>query len=92
MKSLIFNYEIHSRVEDRKILLAWALGCLLFIALMWGLVIAKIHFDRVELLDKVSMQVGSQAKNYAKQVAQTLTQIDQFSMVIKYQWEKNRQA
>lgn len=92
MQNSIHDYEKHSRMADRKILLGWGLGCLLSMTLIWGLVIAKIHFDRLELLDRAFKQVGSHANSYAEQVSETLEQIDQFSRIIKYQWERNADA
>ncbi len=49
----------------------------------------KIHADREDLLDQSKSEVAVRARQYAEQVMRTISQIDQLSMSIKYQWENH---
>ena len=77
------------RQDNKKILLSWVVVCGVLLSLIWGLVLTKIYFDREQLVEKVCAEVRARANTYAEQVQQTVMQIDQLSLVIKYEWERD---
>ncbi len=80
------------RANNKKILLLWATAYALVFVLLWGGTLFKIHLDRANLIRIAAIEVAARAKTYAEQVLQTLKQIDQLSLVIKYQWERKSDA
>ncbi len=86
------SHEQQIRANNKKILLLWASAYALVFALLWGGTLFKIHLDRANLVRAASIEVAARAKSYAEQVLQTIKQIDQLSLVIKYQWERKADA
>ncbi len=76
------------RAANRRIGWVWTLACLLLIALVWSAAAVKITVDRQYLLDKLQSDTDFRAKSSAEQLLRTVSQIDQLSMSIKYQWER----
>lgn len=68
--------------------LVWAAACLLLIALVWTATISKIQRDESQLIEKLRIDTEQRARNHAEQLLRTLSQIDQLSITIKYQWER----
>ncbi len=77
-------------LENRRIILGWGIGWLVACALIAGAALLKIHSDRQELLEHARSEAGARATHYAEQVMRAVSQIDQLSMSIKYQWEQRR--
>lgn len=78
---------IHLR-QDRMMMIVWIFVCVLIISALFGLTFIKINADRSQQLIAVEKQTQVRADSYVEQVTQTVSQIDQFSRVIKYQWER----
>ncbi len=76
------------RATNRRIGWVWALACALLIALVWGAAAIKITLDRQHLLGQLQADTEFRAKSSAEQLLRTVSQIDQLSMSIKYQWER----
>jgi len=89
---LLKSHEQHNRANNKKILLLWASAYALVFTLLWGGTLFKIHLDRANLVRSASIEVAARAKSYAEQVLQTIKQIDQLSLMIKYQWERKADA
>ena len=89
MRLPVKQSESQAHRDNKKIMLAWVLGCVLLLVLLWGAAFAKIYTDRERLIDTAGMEVTARAKTYAEQVLRTVQQIDQLSRVIKYEWERN---
>lgn len=68
--------------------LAWALGCGVLISLIWSAAVIKIRHDEQQLIDQLQADTTSRAHTMAEQLLRTVSQIDQLSMAIKYQWER----
>jgi diguanylate cyclase (GGDEF)-like protein/PAS domain S-box-containing protein len=77
--------------ERNRILLGWGIAWLLIVVLVFAAALVKIQVDRNELLDQARNESVSRANTAADQVLRTVSQIDQLSLAIKYQWE-NRSA
>jgi len=73
---------------NQRIAWLWMLACLLILALVWTAALQKIRADRQQRLDTARTEVAARANTYAEQVLRTVLQIDQLSMVIKYEWER----
>ncbi len=71
-----------------RIALAWGLGCALLIALIWAGLLFTIKADRKQMIHVAEAETAGRARTYAEQLLRTLSQIDQLSMSIKYQWER----
>jgi len=71
-----------------RIGLAWAVGCLLAVALVWLAALLKIDHDQQQLVDEALLDTSFRAKSYEEQLLRAVAQIDQLSMSIKYQWER----
>ena len=88
MQTWLQQSEQAIRAANRRIGWFWALACVLLIALVWGAAAIKITLDRQHLLDKLQADTEFRAKSSAEQLLRTVSQIDQLSMSIKYQWEQ----
>ena len=72
-----------------KMGLVWAAACLLLIAIVWMAALTKIERDEQQLIDKLRIDTEQRARNHAEQLLRTISQIDQLSISIKYQWEEH---
>jgi diguanylate cyclase (GGDEF)-like protein len=73
--------------ERNRIVLSWSVAWLLIVILVFAAASAKIQIDRNDLLDQARSEAVSRASSAADQVLRTVSQIDQLSLAIKYQWE-----
>jgi hypothetical protein len=69
-------------------MVVWIIACLIIVTALFGITFIKINADRAQQLSSVEKQTQARAASYVEQVRQTVSQIDQFSRVIKYQWER----
>lgn len=76
------------RRSQTRIGLAWALGCALLVGLIWTAALLKIRQDEQHLIDEALVDTSFRAKTYEEQLLRVVTQIDQLTMSIKYQWER----
>ena len=74
--------------QDRKMMIVWIITCLFLVTALFSITLMKINADKVQQLLSVEKQTQARAAAYVEQVRQTVSQIDQFSRVIKYQWER----
>jgi diguanylate cyclase (GGDEF)-like protein/PAS domain S-box-containing protein len=74
--------------QDRLLMVVWIIACLIIVTALFGITFIKINADRAQQLSSVEKQTQARAASYVEQVRQTVSQIDQFSRVIKYQWER----
>ena len=75
------------RRANRRIALVWGFICALLVAVVCGAVWLKVKTDRVQLLRQAESETAARAESYAEQVLRSVSQIDQLSLSIKYQWE-----
>ncbi len=68
--------------------IAWALGCALLIGVVWAALLLVLQSDRKHLIDNAEAETSGRAHAYAEQLLRTLSQVDQLSLSIKYQWER----
>lgn len=83
--------DIQSKVhlqQDRRMMFVWIITCLLLVSAFFGIALIKINADRSQQLIAIEKQTLARAAAYVEQVRQTVSQVDQFSRVIKYQWER----
>ncbi|MCX7215616.1 MAG: hypothetical protein NTZ96_04650 [Burkholderiales bacterium] len=57
--------------------------------LVWLAAMIKIERDEQQLITKVRLDTEQRARNHAEQLLRTISQIDQLSISIKYQWEQH---
>jgi diguanylate cyclase (GGDEF)-like protein/PAS domain S-box-containing protein len=88
MKDSFIYSESQIRYANRRIALAWSFACALLVAAVCGAVWLKIDMDRTQLIREAESEAATRAESYAGQVLRSISQIDQLSMSIKYQWEK----
>lgn len=67
----------------------WGVACLLLIGLVWAAALIKIEQDQERLLERLRSDTQQRARNHAEQLLRTISQIDQLSISIKYQWEQH---
>jgi len=87
MLKLFTSIKTENHIERNRIILRWALVWLLIIVLVFAAASVKIQLDRNDLLDQARNEAMSRASTAADQVLRTVSQIDQLSLAIKYQWE-----
>ncbi len=87
MQTILRQTQHQTHLENRRIILGWSIGWILASLLIAATALLKIHTDRRELLDHARSEAGARASHYAEQVMRAVSQIDQLSMSIKYQWE-----
>ena len=78
-----------TRRTNLKIGFVWAGACLLLMGLVWLAAMIKIERDEQQLITKVRLDTEQRARNHAEQLMRTISQIDQLSISIKYQWEQH---
>ncbi len=88
MQTILRQTQHQTRLENRRIIFGWSIGWVLVSLLIAGTALLKIHTDRKELLEHARLEAGARAAHYAEQVMRAVSQIDQLSMSIKYQWEQ----
>lgn len=71
---------------DFSRLLAWVLGALLLITVLWVVTESEIAADGREQRAVALLQAESLASSYALQLSNFIEQIDQLSLAIVYQW------
>ncbi|MFM7483919.1 MAG: hypothetical protein ACKO2S_06650 [Burkholderiaceae bacterium] len=89
MQSLPNHAEKAEAPAKLKISLVWGGVCLLLIAIVWAAASIKIERDEQQLIEKLRADTEQRARNHAEQLLRTVSQIDQLSLSIKYQWERN---
>lgn len=89
MQTLITQFRRSLGRASTRIVLGWSLVCALLVALVWTAALLKIRADHQQLVDQAVLDTVLRAKSYEEQLLRTLTQIDQLSMSIKYQWEQH---
>ncbi len=83
-----FRYVFFQVLNERtRIVLGWTVGGIILVVFVFCVAFFKIHIDRKELLNKARVEAISRATNSAEQVLRLVSQIDQLSLAIKYQWE-----
>ena len=87
MKDSFIYSESKIRYANRRIALVWGFACALLVAALFGAVWLKIDMDRAQLIRQAESEAAARAESYAEQVLRSVSQIDQLSMSIKYQWE-----
>ncbi len=88
MQILPSHAEKATRRTNLKIGFVWAGVCLLLLGLVWLAATIKIERDEQQLIAKVRLDNEQRARNHAEQLLRTISQIDQLSLSIKYQWER----
>ena len=87
MLKLFSSIQTENHIERNRIRLGWGLGWLLIVVLVFAAASIKIQLDHNDLLDQSRSDAVSRASTAADQVLRTVSQIDQLSLAIKYQWE-----
>jgi diguanylate cyclase (GGDEF)-like protein len=77
------------RQAHLRIGIAWGSACLLLLALVWITTVLKIERDEQQLIDKLRIDTEHRARTHAEQLLRAVSQVDQLSMSIKYQWERH---
>ena len=81
----------HFRKNTLLASLFWPLSCLALGLLMWGSVLLKAHSD-LALIDGAALKdAAAYAEAYEHYVARSLSQVDQITMQLKYNWEHSAQ-
>lgn len=73
--------------DNRTIVLLWIAGCMAFLLLSWGLLLAKVRYDRGQMQQRAAELARSRASVYAEQLSRTAQEIDQISLTVSYQWQ-----
>lgn len=76
------------RRANNRIGLAWGTAFALLIGLVWATLLFTLHADRQHVIANAEAETAGRARTYAEQLLRSLSQIDQLSMSIKYQWER----
>jgi diguanylate cyclase (GGDEF)-like protein len=89
MQIWLRHAEKAARRTNLKVGFVWASACLLLIGLVWLAATIKIESDEQQLVEKLRLDTEQRARNHAEQLLRTISQIDQLSISIKYQWEEH---
>lgn len=88
MQSWLRQSEQAVKRANVRLGIAWGLGCLLLIGLVWVGMLLVLQSDRKHLIESAEAETSGRARTYAEQLLRTLSQVDQLSLSIKYQWER----
>lgn len=89
MQIWLRHEEKAERRTNLKIAFVWAGACLLLLGLVWLAAAIKIERDEQQLIEKLRLDTEQRVRNHAEQLLRTISQIDQLSISIKYQWEEH---
>ncbi len=87
MPNLLPHLDFNALKKHNRSVLGWGLGGIALVAIIFVITLLKIHLDRKDLLDKAREEAISRSGTAAEQVSRLVSQIDQLSLAIKYQWE-----
>ncbi len=87
MLKLFSSIPTEDHLQRNRIVLGWVLAWLSIVVLVFAAASVKIQLDRNELIDQARNEAISRASTAADQVLRTVSQIDQLSLAIKYEWE-----
>ncbi len=90
MQTWLRQSEQAVRRANLKTGLVWSAGGALLVALVWGATLLKIEFDEQQLIDKLRIDTEHRARTHAEQMLRSVSQVDQLSLAIKYQWEHHQ--
>ncbi len=88
MHTWLQQSELTIRAANRRIWWLWGAVAAILIVMVWAATAVKITLDRDQLVDKLRADTEFRAKASAEQLLRMVSQIDQLSMSIKYQWER----
>jgi hypothetical protein len=70
-------------------LLLWPAALAVLVAGLWWLTLTRIASDRVAADEAIFKEALSSSKAYAEQLDRTISQIEQLTLSLQYQWVKN---
>src|SRR5690554_5838000 len=73
-----------------KALLAWPLGCVVIIALIWSTVFTLVDKERIHAQAAAEERAGFLASAYAQQVARSIEQMEQITLDLQYDWKASQ--
>ncbi len=76
-----------ARFARRKIIAGWSLGCVLGIALIWAVVLIALKDERNDATQAAMRETSERAKTFLSQVHEHIANIDQVSLMLRYQWQ-----
>ncbi len=88
MRSWVRQSEQAVQRANTRIGIRWALLCVLLQGLVWGALWLVLAYDHAHLIANAEAETAARARTYAQQLLRALSQVDQLSMSIKYQWER----
>ncbi len=89
MQKWLRQSERAVRRANLKIGSVWGTACVLLLAMVWAATELKIDRDEQQLIDKLRIDTAHRARTHAEQMLRAVSQVDQLSMAIKYQWERH---
>ncbi len=87
MQSWLRQSEQAVKRANARLGMAWGTGCALLIGVVWAGLLLVLQADRQHLIENAEAETSGRVRTYAEQLLRTLSQIDQLSLSIKYQWE-----
>ncbi len=88
MQTWLRQSEQAVKRANARLGIAWGVGCALLIGLVWAGLLLVLQADRKHLIANAEAETSGRSRAYAEQLLRTLSQVDQLSLSIKYQWER----
>ena len=73
----------------QKIAASWIVVCFAMVAVVWVVTFNVIESDRKVLLKAAMNEVSNRANSFAEQAGKNISYIDQTSLMLKYQWQRD---
>ncbi len=89
MQNWLRQSDTALRQVSLRIGVAWGSVCVLLLTLVWTTAMLKIERDEQQLIEQLRIDTEYRARTHAEQLLRVVSQVDQLSMVIKYQWERH---
>ena len=74
------------------LILAWPIVCAILAVLLWFSMLSKLDADRIEVEQHALKEVSSLANAYEQNLALAIEQIDQVTLLLKYEWEQSHRT
>ena len=73
----------------QKIAVFWSVVCIAIVTLVWIVTVNIISSDHQKLRNAAMLEVSNLARSFAEQAEKNIAYIDQISLMLKYQWQRD---
>ena len=81
---------IPNLATPQKIAGLWFFICAVMVTLVWVITLDIVNSKHEELRNEAMHETSNRAKSFAEQAEKNIAHIDQISLMLRYQWQRDR--